>query len=136
MACQWDKDECKEWEWISFKGTPYKEDSMRTALHEKFTQNPILTVMLMSTRDAILREHTENDCYWGDGGGEGKRGKNRLGVRLMELRAAFNISISINMYSMLSRNTTSLDTITLLSQPIKVLLDFLHFSQNTVILVI
>ena len=38
----------------------------------------------MSTRDAILIEHTRNDSYWGDGG-DGT-GKNRLGFCLMKVR--------------------------------------------------
>ncbi|MFC5474362.1 NADAR family protein [Paraherbaspirillum soli] len=58
---------------------------MREALWAKFTQHQELRVELASTKDACLVEHTENDDYWGDGG-DGK-GKNMLGILLMELRA-------------------------------------------------
>jgi ribA/ribD-fused uncharacterized protein len=61
-----------------------KEDIMREALLEKFTQHPALRSLLLSTGDAELIEHTTNDRYWGDGG-NGK-GENRLGQLLMELR--------------------------------------------------
>lgn len=37
-----------------------------------------------ATGDAELIEHTRTDAYWGDGG-DG-RGKNRLGILLMDLR--------------------------------------------------
>ena len=61
-----------------------KEDIMREALLVKFTQHPALRSLLLSTGDAELIEHTTNDRYWGDGG-DG-RGKNRLGLLLVELR--------------------------------------------------
>lgn len=67
----------KDWEEV-------KEDIMREALYEKFTQYPELKELLLSTKDAILIEHTKNDNYWGDGW-DGS-GKNRLGILLMELR--------------------------------------------------
>lgn len=62
-----------------------KEDIMREALHQKFTQHEDLRELLLSTGDAILVEHTANDRYWADGG-DGT-GLNRLGMLLMELRA-------------------------------------------------
>ncbi|MGE3807089.1 MAG: NADAR family protein [Gemmataceae bacterium] len=68
----------RDWEQV-------KEDIMRVALRAKFTQHPGLREKLLATGVATLVEHTENDRYWGDGG-DGK-GKNRLGVLLMELRA-------------------------------------------------
>jgi ribA/ribD-fused uncharacterized protein len=61
-----------------------KENIMREALLAKFTQNPALRSLLLSTGEAEIIEHTTNDKYWGDGG-DG-RGKNRLGILLMELR--------------------------------------------------
>ena len=62
-----------------------KDDVMRTALYEKFTQNMEAGIVLMNTGNAKLVEHTVNDSYWGDGG-DGS-GKNMLGILLMELRA-------------------------------------------------
>ncbi len=62
-----------------------KEDVMRDALRAKFDQHPKLKLLLLSTGDAELIEHTRNDRYWADGG-DGT-GKNRLGILLMELRA-------------------------------------------------
>ncbi|KAI9138840.1 hypothetical protein BKA69DRAFT_1089576 [Paraphysoderma sedebokerense] len=62
-----------------------KEAVMKTALRAKFTQHPELRRILLETGDAKLVEHTTNDKYWADGGGEGK-GLNRLGALLMELR--------------------------------------------------
>ncbi|EYF00320.1 NADAR family protein [Chondromyces apiculatus] len=59
---------------------------MREALEAKFGQHPDLAQLLLSTGDAKLVEHTENDAYWGDGG-DGS-GKNMLGILLMELRAS------------------------------------------------
>ncbi|MFY0565754.1 NADAR family protein [Archangium lansingense] len=59
---------------------------MREALRAKFTQHPELRELLLSTGEAKLVEHTENDDYWGDGG-DG-RGKNMLGRLLVELREA------------------------------------------------
>jgi len=61
-----------------------KVDVMRRAVTAKFTQHPELRVRLLSTGDARIVEHTENDDYWGDGG-DG-RGRNMLGRILMELR--------------------------------------------------
>lgn len=57
---------------------------MRTAVLAKFTQHAELKELLLSTGDAKLVEHTENDAYWGDGG-DGS-GKNMLGRILMEVR--------------------------------------------------
>lgn len=57
---------------------------MRRALEAKVRQHAQVRDLLLSTGDAKLVEHTENDDYWGDGG-DG-RGKNMLGRLLMELR--------------------------------------------------
>ena len=61
-----------------------KESVMFDAVMAKFTQHETLKVLLKSTGDAKLVEHTSNDSYWGDGG-DGK-GKNRLGFILMKVR--------------------------------------------------
>lgn len=61
---------------------------MRVALKAKFEQHPELAELLLSTGEAKLVEHTENDDYWGDGG-DGS-GANWLGRLLMELRTDLN----------------------------------------------
>jgi ribA/ribD-fused uncharacterized protein len=67
----------RDWESI-------KDGVMLEALRAKFTQHADLGAQLVSTGDARLVEHTENDAYWGDGG-DGS-GKNRLGQLLMRVR--------------------------------------------------
>lgn len=62
-----------------------KDDVMRRAVWEKFTQHDELKEMLLATGDALLVERTRNDSYWGNGG-DGK-GRNMLGKILMETRA-------------------------------------------------
>lgn len=57
---------------------------MRAAVLAKFSQYEELRALLLSTGEARLVEHTENDDYWGDGG-DG-RGKNMLGRILMQVR--------------------------------------------------
>ena len=57
---------------------------MRDAVTAKFTQHDDLRALLLSTGDAKLVEHTENDDYWGDGG-DGS-GQNMLGRVLMQVR--------------------------------------------------
>jgi ribA/ribD-fused uncharacterized protein len=61
-----------------------KVEIMRDALMAKFTQHDELRVLLLSTGDAKIVEHTENDAFWGDGG-DGS-GKNTLGQLLMQVR--------------------------------------------------
>lgn len=61
-----------------------KVSVMRDAVRAKFTQHDDIRATLLSTRDARIVEHTENDAYWGDGG-DGS-GKNMLGRILMEVR--------------------------------------------------
>lgn len=61
-----------------------KDNVMRKAVLAKFSQHDELKQLLLSTGDAKLIEHTENDDYWGDGG-DGK-GKNKLGQILMSVR--------------------------------------------------
>jgi N-glycosidase YbiA len=62
---------------------------MRAAVLAKFTQHEELRALLLSTGDAKLVEHTENDDYWGDGG-DGS-GRNMLGRILMEVRASLRV---------------------------------------------
>ena len=61
-----------------------KESVMKDALLAKIDQYPKIKELLLSTGDAEIVEHTENDNYWADGG-DGS-GKNRLGVLWMEIR--------------------------------------------------
>lgn len=65
-----------------------KDSIMYEAVKAKFTQYPELKELLLSTADAKIIEHTENDDYWGDGG-NGK-GKNKLGKILMQVRNELN----------------------------------------------
>jgi ribA/ribD-fused uncharacterized protein len=57
---------------------------MYDAVKAKFSQHEDLQLLLLSTGEAILIEHTENDDYWGDGG-DGS-GLNTLGKILMKIR--------------------------------------------------
>lgn len=68
----------KDWESV-------KDNVMRDVVYAKFSQNPYLKKVLLSTVGEKIVEHTENDSYWGDGG-NGK-GKNMLGIILMEVRS-------------------------------------------------
>ena len=58
---------------------------MYFGLRRKFETHVDLRLKLVNTGNYKLVEHTYNDSYWADGG-DG-RGKNRLGVLLMRLRA-------------------------------------------------
>jgi ribA/ribD-fused uncharacterized protein len=60
-------------------------DIMRVALRAKFEQHDELRALLLSTGEAKLVEHTDNDGFWGDGGNGS--GQNMLGQLLMQLRA-------------------------------------------------
>lgn len=73
----------KDWESV-------KVQVMRAALRAKFTQYESLRTLLLETGEARIIESTENDSYWGDGG-DG-RGRNQLGLLLMELRQALRSS--------------------------------------------
>jgi hypothetical protein len=61
-----------------------KDNVMYDAVKAKFSQHEDLQLLLLSTGEAILIEHTENDDYWGDGG-DGS-GLNTLGKILMKIR--------------------------------------------------
>ena len=67
-----------------------KLNVMREALLAKFTQHDELRELLLSTGDAKIIEHTENDSYWGDGG-DGT-GRNMLGQLLMAIRTILQIA--------------------------------------------
>lgn len=58
---------------------------MRVALWYKFTQNAALTRVLLETAPYRLVEDSPLDAYWG--WGADRRGENRLGQLLMEVRA-------------------------------------------------
>ncbi len=64
-----------------------KDNIMYEAVKAKFTQHEELKDLLLSTQDATLVEHTENDDYWGDG--KDGKGKNKLGKILMKIREEF-----------------------------------------------
>ena len=66
-----------------------KVDIMRETLMAKFTQHEELRLLLLSTGDAKIVEHTENDAFWGDGG-DGS-GKNTLGQVLMQVRETLRV---------------------------------------------
>ena len=63
----------------------YKDIAMETAVRAKFSQNEYLKLLLISTNNAVIHEHTKNDCYWGDCG-DGS-GKDKLGILLMKIRS-------------------------------------------------
>ncbi len=67
----------KDWEVV-------KDDIMRYAVLQKFSQHDDAKTLLLNTDDRCLIEHTPKDAYWGDGG-DGC-GKNKLGKILMEVR--------------------------------------------------
>ena len=62
---------------------------MRDAVLAKFTQHEELRALLLSTGEAKLVEHTEEDSFWGDGG-DGS-GKNTLGQVLMQVRETLRV---------------------------------------------
>ena len=61
-----------------------REDVMKKALRAKFTQNADLKAKLLSTGTRTLVEANPTDAYWGYG--RTKKGKNRMGVLLQQLR--------------------------------------------------
>jgi ribA/ribD-fused uncharacterized protein len=63
-----------------------KERIMLIGLHAKFVQNPKLYLKLLETGEEKLVEDSPYDAYWGAPKG---KGKNRLGVLLMDLRSHF-----------------------------------------------
>lgn len=61
-----------------------REEFMAKALKAKFTQNPDLKAKLLATGSRPLIEANPTDSYWGYG--RTKKGKNRMGVLLQQLR--------------------------------------------------
>lgn len=61
-----------------------KDDIMRKAVFEKFSQNEEIKRILLSTGKEYIVESTSNDYYWGCG--KDDSGKNMLGKILMEVR--------------------------------------------------
>lgn len=61
-----------------------KDDVMRAAVYAKFSQNPNIKEILLSTGNQEIIEATTDDYYWGCG--TEKTGKNMLGIILMETR--------------------------------------------------
>lgn len=61
-----------------------KDDIMRKAVFEKFSQNEEIKKILLSTGKENIVENTSNDYYWGCG--KDGSGKNVLGKILMEVR--------------------------------------------------
>jgi ribA/ribD-fused uncharacterized protein len=68
-----------------------RDDVMRKALAAKFEQNPSLKKMLIDTGNRPLVEANPTDSYWGYG--RNKKGKNRLGALLMELRTRLQAEV-------------------------------------------
>src|SRR4051812_8135686 len=81
LAARWGRDRKRklrrDWESV-------KIGVMREAVEAKFRQHDDLRALLLTTGDATLIEHTENDDFWGDGG-DGT-GRNELGRILMAVR--------------------------------------------------
>jgi ribA/ribD-fused uncharacterized protein len=61
-----------------------REEVMSKALKAKFTQHADLQAKLLATGTRPLIEANPTDAYWGYG--RTKKGKNRLGVLLQQLR--------------------------------------------------
>ncbi|KAJ3002010.1 hypothetical protein HKX48_002569 [Thoreauomyces humboldtii] len=76
-----------------------KFDAMSLVLRQKFDQHSDLRNTLMRTGDKYLAEHTANDLFWGDGGGDGSSGGNHLGEMLMRLRESYQQQHRYNLRS-------------------------------------
>jgi len=63
----------------------HRDAVMREAIKAKFTQNDVLKKLLLSTKGKDLVEANPTDNYWGTG--RGKKGQNKMGKLLMELRS-------------------------------------------------
>lgn len=69
-----------------------KDNIMRKAVYQKFTQHSQLRDLLLSTGSAILREKTHRDSYWAIG--KDGNGLNMLGQILMETRYLLRLQIT------------------------------------------
>lgn len=70
---------------------------MMKALRFKFDQNTEAKQTLIETGDAILKEDSQTDMYWG---GALQGSKNRLGVLLMELRKDYSSEQGIQLITL------------------------------------
>ncbi len=77
LATRWRDERRSDWSAV-------RVGVMREALAAKFDQHPDLRELLVRTRSRRLREHTELDSFWGDGGDDS--GENMLGRLLMDVR--------------------------------------------------
>ncbi len=73
----------KDWESV-------KDNIMRTVVEAKFRQHADIRARLLATGDAKLIEDTNDDMYWGRG--SNGKGKNMLGVILVEVRSKLKAS--------------------------------------------
>lgn len=64
-----------------------KLERMKNVINAKFSQNPELKRKLIETRNYLLVENSKTDSFWGCG--KNKKGKNMLGILLMNLRKEF-----------------------------------------------
>jgi ribA/ribD-fused uncharacterized protein len=75
-------------------------DNRRDALMEdlvraKFTANPILQALLLTTGTATIEEASPRDGYWGTHPQlDGQPGQNNLGKILTKIRSEFEVSTS------------------------------------------
>ena len=63
-----------------------RDSVMERGIRAKFTQNEEVRAVLLSTGDEQLIERSAWDAYWGSG--RNGRGKNKLGLMLMSVRAS------------------------------------------------
>jgi hypothetical protein len=69
----------------------YRDTVMYAALKEKFSErHPELRDKLLATGDAILKEASPMDNYWGIG--RSKKGQNKLGQLLMKIRSELRVA--------------------------------------------
>lgn len=66
-----------------------KDAVMLKALRAKFSQHSELAIVLLSTGNDEIVEHTARDSYWADGG-DGS-GRNKLGELLMQVRSELRV---------------------------------------------
>lgn len=77
-------------EWVRKGWESVKDDVMYRALYHKFIQHENLLLLLLSTGNLDLIEHSPYDSYWGDG--PDGRGQNQLGKQLMRLRHFLHVT--------------------------------------------
>lgn len=73
-------------------------NAMRKAVDAKFKQYPELRAMLLETGDAILKEDSPTDSFWGIAKQkDGSEGKNMLGILLMQEREHWMTALDYEM---------------------------------------